>query len=108
MGGAFKQVLVDSDMDKYIDSMIHETNVSPLFMAWSIAVVLRIVLSSTTVAAIITGGIVARLIATTSVNPELIVIAVGYGSVIFSHVNDLGFWLFKEYFNLTIGKTIKS
>ncbi len=54
------------------------------------------------------GGIAAPLIATTGVSPELMVIAVGSGSVIFSHVNDPGFWLFKEYFNLTIGETIKS
>ena len=53
-------------------------------------------------------GIAAPLIATTGVSPELMVIAVGSGSVIFSHVNDPGFWLFKEYFNLTIGETIKS
>ncbi|EEC7124546.1 gluconate transporter [Salmonella enterica subsp. diarizonae] len=107
-GGAFKQVLVDSGVDKYIASMMHETNVSPLFMAWSIAAVLRIALGSATVAAITAGGIVAPLIATTGVSPELMVIAVGSGSVIFSHVNDPGFWLFKEYFNLTIGETIKS
>ena len=70
--------------------------------------VLRIALGSATVAAITAGCIVAPLIATTGVSPELMVIAVGSGSVIFSHVNDPGFWLFKEYFNLTIGETIKS
>ena len=107
-GGAFKQVLVDSGVDKYIASMMHETNISPLLMAWSIAAVLRIALGSATVAAITAGGIAAPLIATTGVSPELMVIAVGSGSVIFSHVNDPGFWLFKEYFNLTIGETIKS
>ena len=107
-GGAFKQVLVDSGVDKYIASMMHGSNVSPLLMAWSIAAVLRIALGSATVAAITAGGIVAPLIATTGVSPELMVIAVGSGSVIFSHVNDPGFWLFKEYFNLTIGETIKS
>ena len=107
-GGAFKQVLVDSGVDKYIASLMHETNISPIFMAWSIAAVLRIALGSATVAAITAGGIVAPLIATTGVSPELMVIAVGSGSVIFSHVNDPGFWLFKEYFNLTIGETMKS
>ena len=107
-GGAFKQVLVDSGVDKYIASMMHETNISPLLMAWSIAAVLRIALGSATVAAITAGGIAAPLIATTGVSPELMVIAVGSGSVIFSHVNDPGFWLFKEYLNLTIGETIKS
>jgi len=107
-GGAFKQVLVDSGVDKYIAAMMHSTNLSPIFMAWSIAAVLRIALGSATVAAITAGGIAAPLIATTGVSPELMVIAVGSGSVIFSHVNDPGFWLFKEYFNLTIGETMKS
>jgi len=107
-GGAFKQVLVDSGVDKYIASMMHSTQLSPIFMAWSIAAVLRIALGSATVAAITAGGIVAPLIATSGASPELMVIAVGSGSVIFSHVNDPGFWLFKEYFNLTIGETIRS
>ena len=107
-GGAFKQVLVDSGVDKYISSMMHSTQLSPIFMAWSIAAVLRIALGSATVAAITAGGIVAPLIVTSGASPELMVIAVGSGSVIFSHVNDPGFWLFKEYFNLTIGETIRS
>jgi len=107
-GGAFKQVLVDSGVDKYIASMMHSTQLSPIFMAWSIAAVLRIALGSATVAAITAGGIVAPLIVTSGASPELMVIAVGSGSVIFSHVNDPGFWLFKEYFNLTIGETIRS
>ncbi len=65
-------------------------------------------INDTLVSSIKISGIAAPLIATTGVSPELMVIAVGSGSVIFSHVNDPGFWLFKEYFNLTIGETIKS
>ncbi|MEM6160055.1 gluconate transporter [Erwinia sp. P6884] len=107
-GGAFKQVLVDSGVDKYIAAMMEGSTVSPILMAWSIAAALRIALGSATVAAITAGGIVAPIIATTGVSPELMVIAVGSGSVIFSHVNDPGFWLFKEYFNLTIGETMRS
>ncbi|SFN68328.1 gluconate permease GntT [Izhakiella capsodis] len=107
-GGAFKQVLVDSGLDKYITSLMEGSNVSPLFMAWSIAAALRIALGSATVAAITAGGIVAPLIASSGASPELMVIAVGSGSVIFSHVNDPGFWLFKEYFNLSIGETMRS
>jgi len=107
-GGAFKQVLVDSGVDKYIASLMEGSAVSPILMAWSIAAALRIALGSATVAAITAGGIVAPIIATTGVSPELMVIAVGSGSVIFSHVNDPGFWLFKEYFNLTIGETMRS
>lgn len=107
-GGAFKQVLVDSGIEQYIAGIMHGSDVSPILMAWSIAAVLRIALGSATVAAITAGGIVAPLIATTGASPELMVIAVGSGSVIFSHVNDPGFWLFKEYFNLTIMETIRS
>ncbi|BAE75607.1 High-affinity gluconate transporter [Sodalis glossinidius str. 'morsitans'] len=107
-GGAFKQVLVDSGVDKYIASLMEGSTISPLLLAWTIAATLRIALGSATVAAITAGGIAAPLIATTGVSPELMVIAVGSGSVIFSHVNDPGFWLFKEYFNLTIGETIRS
>ncbi len=107
-GGAFKQVLVDSGVEQYIAGLMEGSNVSPILMAWSIAAALRLALGSATVAAITAGGIVAPLIATTGVSPELMVIAVGSGSVIFSHVNDPGFWLFKEYFNLSIMETIKS
>ncbi|TCV93693.1 gluconate transporter [Biostraticola tofi] len=107
-GGAFKQVLVDSGVEKYIAALMEGSAVSPLLLAWSIAAILRIALGSATVAAITAGGIAAPLIATTGVSPELMVLAVGSGSVIFSHVNDPGFWLFKEYFNLTIMETIKS
>jgi Gnt-I system high-affinity gluconate transporter len=107
-GGAFKQVLVDGGVDKYIASIMHESRISPILLAWSIAAMLRIALGSATVAAITAGGIVAPLIATTGTSPELMVIAVGSGSVIFSHVNDPGFWMFKEYFNLTIMETFKS
>lgn len=107
-GGAFKQVLVDSGVDKYIAGLMEGSNISPIILAWSVAAALRIALGSATVAAITAGGIVAPIIATTGVSPELMVIAVGSGSVIFSHVNDPGFWLFKEYFNLTIGETIRA
>ncbi|WP_261642723.1 gluconate transporter [Erwinia mallotivora] len=107
-GGAFKQVLVDGGVDKYIAGLMEGSAVSPILMAWSIAAALRIALGSATVAAITAGGIVAPIIATTGVSPELMVIAVGSGSVIFSHVNDPGFWLFKEYFNLSIGETLRS
>ncbi len=107
-GGAFKQVLVDSGVGTYIAALMTGSAISPLLLAWSIAAILRIALGSATVAAITAGGIAAPLIASTGASPELMVIAVGSGSVIFSHVNDPGFWLFKEYFNLTIMETIRS
>jgi Gnt-I system high-affinity gluconate transporter len=107
-GGAFKQVLVDSGVDKYIAAMMHGSGISPLVLAWGVASALRLALGSATVAAMTTAGIVAPIIATTGVSPELMVIATGAGSVIFSHVNDPGFWIFKEYFNLSIPETFKS
>jgi Gnt-II system L-idonate transporter len=107
-GGAFKQVLVDSGVGDYIANMMKGSSLSPLLMCWTVAAMLRIALGSATVAAITTAGIVTPIIAITHADPALMVLAVGSGSVIASHVNDPGFWLFKEYFNLTIGETIKS
>ena len=107
-GGAFKQVLVDSGVGTYITNVMKGSSLSPLVLAWSIAAVLRISLGSATVAAITAAGIVFPLIGSTHVSPELMVISTGAGSLIFSHVNDPGFWLFKEYFNLSIVETMKS
>lgn len=107
-GGAFKQVLVSSGVDKYIALVMGQMNVSPLVLAWVIAAALRIALGSATVAALTTSSIMAPLILTTGVNPSLMVIATGTGSLIFSHVNDPGFWLFKEYFHLSLPETFKS
>ena len=107
-GGAFKQVLVDSGISNYIVQTFEGTQVSPLFLAWLIAAALRIALGSATVAALTAAGIAAPLIGSTDVSPELLVLATGAGSLTFSQVNDTGFWLFKEYFNLTIGQTFRT
>lgn len=107
-GGAFKQVLVDSGTDQYIAEMLQGSPISPLLLAWSIAAVLRIALGSATVAALTAAGIALPLIQSTEVSPELLVLATGAGSLTFSQVNDTGFWLFKEYFNLSIGQTFRS
>ena len=107
-GGAFKQVLVDSGTGDYITKLMAGSDFSPLILAWCIAAALRIALGSATVAALTAGGIVAPLVGATDVNPELLVLATGAGSLTLSHVNDTGFWLFKEYFNLTIGETLRS
>ncbi|MDF2503995.1 gluconate:H+ symporter [Clostridium sp.] len=107
-GGALKQVLIDSGVGNYITSIMAGSNISPLILAWTIAAVLRLALGSATVASLTTAGLVLPLIAATHTNPALMVLATGAGSVIFSHVNDPGFWMFKEYFGLTIGETIKS
>lgn len=107
-GGAFKQVLVDSGTSDYIVHLMQDVNLSPLVMAWCIAAALRIALGSATVAALTAAGIVQPLVATGAVNAELLVLATGAGSLTFSQVNDTGFWLFKEYFNLSIVDTLKS
>lgn len=107
-GGAFKQVLVNSGVGTYIAQIMQNVHISPLILAWAIAAVLRIALGSATVAGMTAAGIVAPLIVGSAVNPALLVIATGAGSLIFSHVNDPGFWLFKEYFDLSIPDTLKS
>lgn len=107
-GGAFKQVLIDSHIDQYISDLMAGSSLSPLLLAWLIAAILRIAVGSATVAGMTAAGIAAPLVATTGVSPELMVLAAGAGSVTFSHVNDAGFWIYKEYFNLSIGKTIKT
>ncbi|UOQ64569.1 gluconate:H+ symporter [Hymenobacter volaticus] len=105
-GGALKQVLVDSGVSVYITNLFSDMHLSPLFMAWAIAAILRICLGSSTVASLTAGGMMLPLLATTGVKPELMVLAVGAGSLTCSHVNDSGFWIFKEYFNLTIVQTL--
>ncbi|AZB41533.1 gluconate permease [Bacillus sp. FJAT-42376] len=107
-GGAFKQVLIDSGVDKYVAGLMEGSTLSPLILAWSIAAILRVVLGSATVAGLTAAGIAAPLVGAAHVSPELMVLATGAGSMTFSHVNDAGFWIYKEYFNLTIGKTIKT
>ncbi len=107
-GGALKGVIVDSGVGKYIVGLVSGYAVSPLFMAWGVAALIRVSLGSATVAALTAGGIVLPLIDPAVVSPELMVLATGAGSLMFSHVNDPGFWMFKEYFNLSIPQTIAS
>ena len=107
-GGAFKQVLVDSGTSDYIVATLEGFNAHPLLIAWLIAAALRITLGSATVAAITAAGIVLPLATGGGVAPELLVLSVGAGSLTCSHVNDTGFWLFKEYFGLTVTQTLRS
>lgn len=107
-GGAFKQVLVDSGTSNYIVDQLRGFNAHPLVIAWVIAAALRITLGSATVAAITAAGIAVPLLGSTDVNPELLVLATGAGSLTCSHVNDTGFWLFKSYFGLSVSQTLKS
>lgn len=106
--GALKQVLTDSGVSGQIASQLNNVHIQPLILAWLIAAVIRVCVGSATVAGLTTAGIVAPLIVQTHSNPNLMVLAIGAGSLAFSHVNDSGFWLFKEYFNLSIKDTIRS
>jgi len=104
-GGAFKQVLVDSGVNEFIKQISSGLNFSPLILAWCVAGLFRLALGSATVACITAAGLVMPLIKTTGASPELMVIATGAGSLMSSHFNDSGFWMFKEYFNLSIKQT---
>ncbi|MGX0331321.1 gluconate:H+ symporter [Staphylococcus cohnii] len=104
-GGTFKQVLIDGGVGDTIAKMFEGTEMSPILLAWVVAAVLRIALGSSTVAAISSTGIVLPLLQSSDVNVALVVLAIGAGSVILSHVNDAGFWMFKEYFGLTVKET---
>jgi Gnt-I system high-affinity gluconate transporter len=106
--GALKQVLVDGGVSQYIGGLLSQSSLSPLFLGWLIATVLRFCVGSATVAGITTAGIVLPLVTSGAVQPELMVLAIGSGSLMFGHVNDGGFWLFKEYFNLSIKDTMKT
>ena len=107
-GGAFKQVLVDSGTSNYIAKFFEGSSIPPLVLAWLIAAFIRIAIGSATVAGLTAAGIMQPLIASMHVNPELMVIAIGAGSVMCSHVNDGGFWMFKEYFGISLKDTLRS
>jgi len=107
-GGVFKQVLIDSGTADYITSFSTQWNIHPLLFAWLITALLRVAIGSATVAGITAAGIVSPLLATGTVSPELLVLAVGTGSVFGSHVNDSGFWIFKEFFQISLKQTFLS
>ncbi|KIQ16339.1 permease DsdX [Variovorax paradoxus] len=108
-GGGFKQMLVASGVGNAIGQMALQAQVSPILLAWLVAGVIRIATGSATVATITGAGIVAPLATMVpGVNRELLVLATGAGSLILSHVNDAGFWLVKQYFNMTVAETFKT
>lgn len=108
-GGGFKQMLVASGVGDVIGHMAVQAHVNPILLAWLVAAVIRVATGSATVATITGAGIVAPVIALTpGVNRELLVLATGAGSVVLSHVNDAGFWLVKQYFNMTVEETFKT
>jgi len=106
--GALKQVLMDSGVSDIIALSLNEWNMNPLFLGWLIAAIIRICVGSATVAGLTAAGIIAPLVASGGADPNLMVISIGAGSLIFSHFNDGGFWLVKEYFNLSIKDTLQS
>jgi GntP family gluconate:H+ symporter len=104
-GGAFKQVLINGGVGDYVAELFKGTSLSPILLAWIIAAILRISLGSATVAALTTAGLVIPMLGQSDVNLALVVLATGAGSLIASHVNDAGFWMFKEYFGLSMKET---
>jgi gluconate:H+ symporter, GntP family len=108
-GGGFKQTLVDAGVGDMILHYSKDWNISPLLLGWLIAVFIRVATGSATVATISAAGLVAPLAhGMTDSHSALLVLAVGAGSLFFSHVNDAGFWLVKEYFGMSVGQTIKT
>lgn len=107
-GGVFKQVLTDSGTGTYIASFSSQWQMPPLLFAWIVTALLRVTIGSATVAGITAAGVVAPLVNSGAASPELMVLAVGTGSVFGSHVNDTGFWMFKEFFNLSLRQTFLS
>ncbi len=108
-GGGFNRVLLDSGVGKAIADLAVGSHTSPLLLAWGVAALIRVATGSATVAMTTSAGIVAPIAAITpGTSPELLVLATGAGSLILSHVNDAGFWLIKEFFNMTVPQTLKT
>jgi GntP family gluconate:H+ symporter len=108
-GGGFNQVLVQSGVGRAIADMAIGSHASPLVLAWVVAALIRVATGSATVAMTTAAGIVAPIaMATPGTHAELLVLATGAGSLVLSHVNDSGFWLIKEFFNMTVPQTLKT
>ena len=108
-GGGFKQTLVDSGIGDVIANSITESAMNPLIAGWLVAVLIRLATGSATVATVTASGIMVPLAAGMSpTHLALLVLAIGAGSVFFSHLNDAGFWLVKEYFGMSVGQTLKT
>jgi len=106
--GALKQIFVDGGVNDQLGLLLKSLPVPPLVLGWLIAGVIRLSLGSATVAGLTAAGLVAPLVRASGVDPNLMVLAVGAGSLMFSHVNDSGFWMFKEYFGLSVKGTLRS
>ncbi|ATL47228.1 gluconate transporter [Chitinophaga caeni] len=106
--GVFMQVMKDGGVNQYLATLLVDLPIPPLVLGWMIAAIIRVCIGSATVAGLTTVGILGPLIVNSGASPELMVLSIGAGSLMFSHVNDGGFWLFKEYFNLSIKQTFKT
>ncbi|GAB3867128.1 gluconate transporter [Hymenobacter segetis] len=106
--GALKEVLVESGAGQAIAAGLNGTGLPPLLLGWLLAGLIRVCLGSATVAGLTAAGVMLPTMAHSTVNPNLMVLAIGAGSLLFSHLNDSGFWLFKQYFNLSIRDTLRS
>jgi GntP family gluconate:H+ symporter len=108
-GAGFGRILMDGGVSKAIVGIATDAHLSPLILGWFVAALIRVATGSATVAMTTACGIVAPIVSTVGgVRPELMVLATGAGSLILSHVNDGGFWLVKEYFNMTVPQTFKT
>ncbi|WP_286887358.1 GntP family permease [Aneurinibacillus sp. UBA3580] len=108
-GGGFNKVLIESGVGDAIAGVATQSHISPLLLGWLVAGLIRVATGSATVAMTTAAGILAPIAAATpGTNLELLVLATGAGSLILSHVNDSGFWLIKEFFNMTVPQTLKT
>lgn len=106
--GTLKEILLVSGVSKEIASYLGGLPIHPLVLGWMMAAIIRVCLGSATIAGLTAAGMIYPLVAAGGVNANLMVLSIGAGSLMFSHVNDTGFWLFKEYFNLTVKETLRS
>ena len=106
--GGLKQILIDSGVSESLGTLLQVSALSPLLIGWLTAGLIRVAVGSATVAGLTAASIVLPLVENGLANPQLMVLAIGSGSLMLSHVNDAGFWLFKEYFNLSIKDTLST
>jgi len=106
--GGLKQVMTESGISAQLGAQLASLPVPPLLLGWAVATLIRVCLGSATVAGVTAAGVVGPLVESSGVNPNLMVLAVGAGSLMFSHVNDSAFWMFKEYFGLSLKDTFRS